>query len=68
MLEKTNELGAITAADILTANPKSIEPGMLAVEALDIMRDHDISQLVVAENGNYLGILHIHDLVREGII
>ncbi len=68
MLEKTNELEAITAADILTANPKSIEPGMLAVEALDIMRDHDISQLVVAENGNYLGILHIHDLVREGII
>ena len=68
MLEKTNELGAITAADILTANPKSIEPGMLAVEALDIMRDHDISKLVVAENGNYLGILHIHDLVREGII
>lgn len=68
MLEKTNELGAITAADILTANPKSIEPGMLAVEALDIMRDHDISQLVVAENGSYLGILHIHDLVREGII
>lgn len=68
MLEKTNELGAITAADILTANPKSIEPAMLAVEALDIMRDHDISQLVVAENGNYLGILHIHDLVREGII
>lgn len=41
---------------------------MLAVEALDIMRNHDISQLVVAENETYLGILHIHDLVREGII
>ena len=68
MLEKTNDLGAIKAVDILTANPKSVEPGMLAVEALDMMRDHDISQLVVAENGNYLGILHIHDLVREGII
>lgn len=68
MLEKTNELGAIKAADILTAHPKSIDPGMLAVEALDIMRNHDISQLVVAENETYLGILHIHDLVREGII
>jgi arabinose-5-phosphate isomerase len=41
---------------------------MLAVEALDIMRNHDISQLVVAKNETYLGILHIHDLVREGII
>lgn len=68
MLEKTNELGAIKAADILTPHPKTIEPGMLAVEALDIMRDHDISQLVVAEQNKYLGILHIHDLVREGII
>lgn len=68
MLEKTNELGAIKAADILTAHPKSIDPVMLAVEALDIMRNHDISQLVVAENETYLGILHIHDLVREGII
>jgi arabinose-5-phosphate isomerase len=68
MLEKTNELSHITAADILSKNPKTIEPSMLAVEALDILRDHDISQLLVAENGKYLGILHIHDLVREGII
>lgn len=68
MLEKTNDLSHITATDILSKNPKTIEPSMLAVEALDILRDHDISQLLVAENGKYLGILHIHDLVREGII
>lgn len=68
MLEKTNELGAIKAADILSANPKTITPAMLAVEALAILRDNDISQLLVTENGQYRGILHIHDLVREGII
>jgi len=68
MLEKTNDLSHITAADILSKNPKTIEPSMLAVEALEVLREHDISQLLVAENGKYLGILHIHDLVREGII
>lgn len=68
MLEKSGELGSVTAKDILSANPKTIAPGVLAVEALDVLRNHNISQLVVAENGKYLGILHIHDLVREGIV
>ncbi|MFZ6025926.1 MAG: KpsF/GutQ family sugar-phosphate isomerase [Bacteroidota bacterium] len=68
MLEKTNDLSAITAAHIFSPHPKTIEPGMLAVEALEILRENDISQLIVAENGQYIGILHIHDLVREGII
>lgn len=68
MLEKTNELGLIKASDIFSANPKTVEPTMLAVEALDVLRDHDISQLIVAENSKYLGVLHIHDLIKEGII
>jgi arabinose-5-phosphate isomerase len=38
------------------------------VEALDVLRNNDISQLIVADEGRYLGILHIHDLVREGIV
>jgi arabinose-5-phosphate isomerase len=68
MLEKTNDLQSVTAKDILSLNPKMIDPSVMAVEALDILRNNDISQLIVAENGKYLGILHIHDLVREGII
>lgn len=68
MLEKTNDLGSIKASDIFSANPKTVEPTMLAVEALDVLRDHDISQLIVAENSKYLGVLHIHDLIKEGII
>ncbi len=68
MLEKSNNIQDIKAADILSANPRTIEPDVLAVDALDVLRHHDISQLIVTENGNYLGVLHIHDLVKEGII
>jgi arabinose-5-phosphate isomerase len=68
MLEKSSHLDQVTAADILSMNPKTILPGQLAVEALEVMRRHDISQLVVEEKGVYLGILHLHDLVQEGII
>jgi len=68
MLEKSEDLGGITAKDILSAAPKTVDPSVMAVEALDVLRNNDISQLIVAEKGQYLGILHIHDLVREGII
>jgi arabinose-5-phosphate isomerase len=68
MLEKSNDLQSVTAEDILTNNPKTIDPSVMAVAALEIFRDHDISQLIVAENGHYLGILHMHDLIKEGIV
>jgi arabinose-5-phosphate isomerase len=68
MLERTDNIQTIKAMDILSANPKLVSPSILAVEALDVMRFNDISQLIVAEQGQYLGILHIHDLVREGIV
>lgn len=68
MLERSNDISSITAKDILSPNPKSIAASLLAVEALDVLRKNDISQLVVEENGEYLGILHLHDLVREGIV
>jgi arabinose-5-phosphate isomerase len=68
MLEKNNDLQSVTAKDILSPNPKTVSPSLLAVEALDVFRINDISQLIVVEDGKYLGILHIHDLVREGIV
>jgi len=68
MLEKSNVLDNITAADILSYSPKIVNPDTLAVEALNMMRQFDISQLIVADENIYLGILHIHDLIREGII
>lgn len=68
MLEKSSQIDQITAADILTSNPKTIAPETLAVEALDLMRNNDISALLVVEDQRYLGVLHLHDLVREGIV
>lgn len=68
MLEKSDNIHLITARDILTEKPKTIEPNEMAVTALDIMRKNSITQLVVAEKETYLGILHLHDLVKEGLI
>ncbi len=68
MLERSKNIEHITAADILTLNPKTIEPFIMAVDALEVFAAYDISQLLVAENGNYLGVLHLHDLIKEGIM
>ena len=68
MLEKNTSLEGILARDIMTVNPKTILPGALAVEALDVLRKFDITQLVVANQKQYLGVLHLHDLVREGLL
>ena len=57
-----------TAADIMTKNPKTVNADQLAVDALDLMRKHDITQLVVKRGDEYMGILHLHDLIREGLI
>jgi len=68
MLEKNISLDGVTAADIMTVTPKSIGADELAVDALDLMRKKSITQLVVVENGKYLGFIHLHDLIREGLI
>ncbi len=69
MLEVSNTLENITAQKIMTAQPKTITGDQLAVNALQILREHDISQLIVTtKEGGYAGILHLHDLVREGIV
>ena len=68
MLEKTTDISAICAQDILSPNPITVSPDALAVEALEILKSNDISQLIVANNGTYIGIIHLHDLIREGIV
>lgn len=68
MLEKNRDLADIKAIDIMTRNPKTIEGSELAVNALDTMREHNITQLVVTEHNQYTGIIHLHDLIKEGII
>lgn len=69
LLEKTDELKYLQAKDIFINDPKTIEPDVLAVNALEVLKKFDINQLVVRDAENkYLGIIHLHDLIREGII
>lgn len=68
MLEKSVQIDKITAGDIMTKNPITIGPDEMAVDALDLLRKKEITQLAVTENGKYAGIIHLHDLVREGLL
>ncbi len=68
MLEKNTAIEKIKAGDIMTRDPKTIGADELAVDALDQLRKNEISQLVVTEAGKYAGIIHLHDLIREGLI
>ncbi len=68
MLEKNDNLGALKAKDIMHLEPKTISGDALAVDALELMRKNNITQLLVTEKGNYAGMIHLHDLVREGLI
>ncbi|MBN9296473.1 MAG: KpsF/GutQ family sugar-phosphate isomerase [Filimonas sp.] len=69
MLERIDQLSAVTAKDMFGSSPKTIQSGSLAIEALEALKKYDISQLIVVNADNqYEGIVHLHDLVREGII
>lgn len=68
MLTKVDDFSNLTAKDIMSANPKSINVDAMAVDALEVMESNGISQLLVEENGNYAGVVHLHDLIKEGII
>ncbi len=66
--EKYSDVSKLTAETIMNKNPKMISAEAMATVALQIMQDNKISQLVVLENDKYVGIIHLHDILREGII
>jgi arabinose-5-phosphate isomerase len=68
MLEKEQLTADLKAEDIMCKSPKVIQAAELAVNALQIMRDYNISQLLVADDQQYAGVIHLHDLLKEGII
>ena len=68
MLEKNMDAAGVKAQDIMSKNPKTIQQDELAVNALELMREYDITQLLVMKGDQYHGIIHLHDLIREGII
>nr|WP_121273011.1 KpsF/GutQ family sugar-phosphate isomerase [Pedobacter schmidteae] len=68
MLEKHSDLTNIKASDLMNPNPKKIEKDLLALHALEIIKENNITQLLVTDAGSYFGIVHLHDLLQEGII
>jgi len=68
MLEKQDSPADLTAKDIMNAHPRIIQKDELAVNALEMMRTNNITQLVVLEDKEYIGMIHLHDLVKEGLL
>jgi arabinose-5-phosphate isomerase len=68
MLFSKKPLTNIVAADIMGKNPRTIDENELAVKAFQLMEQNNITQLVVVKNKLYSGIIHIHDILKEGIV
>lgn len=68
MLEKYSDFSNLTIGKVMTASPKTIEKGEYAIRALNLMKEHDINQLIVVEEKKVVGFLHISDLLNEGIV
>ena len=67
MLQKTTDLSGITAKNVMTKSPKQIDAHILASEALSLMKLNNITQLIVMENKKYAGLIHLHDILKEGV-
>ncbi|PKH51664.1 D-arabinose 5-phosphate isomerase [Tenacibaculum sp. Bg11-29] len=68
MLSKTTKIDELTAHDIMSNNPKTIDVDAMAVEALDALENSSITQILVTnKNNDYVGVVHLHDLIKEGI-
>lgn len=68
MLEKNQNIDKITAGDIMSSNPRTVDQSTLVVDALNTMRKNDITQLLVLDGAKYVGVIHLHDILKEGIL
>ena len=68
MLNKYDNISGLQARDIMTSNPKTIDVEVLAIKALRKMQENDISQLLALDGDQYRGVVHIHNLMKEGIL
>jgi arabinose-5-phosphate isomerase len=68
MLQGTTDVSGLRALDILSANPLTVGSDELVSDALDLMRSKNITQLLVVDEGKYMGVIHLHDILKEGII
>lgn len=68
MLNENDTFTHLTAKDIMTKNPKMIQSSTMVSDALNILEDFAITQLIVVDNGEYKGVLHLHDILKEGVV
>ena len=66
--EKNTDFKNLLSKDIMTIKPRSITSISLVYDAFQIMKENNITQLIVSDNGNYIGIIHLHDIIKEGIV
>ena len=68
MLKNNQKFENLIAKDIMSENPKTINSNAMAIDALDVMETHNITQILVVDDQKYVGVVHLHDLLKEGII
>jgi arabinose-5-phosphate isomerase len=68
MLYSGKDLDSVKASDIMSANPTTLESNLLAVEGVEVLKQRKINHIIVTEKEKYLGIIHIQDFIREGLI
>ncbi|MDC3388766.1 KpsF/GutQ family sugar-phosphate isomerase [Flavobacteriaceae bacterium] len=68
MLAETLDFNSLNASDIMSASPKTLTSEAMAVEAKELLEENNISQVLIEDNNEFSGVVHIHDLVKEGII
>ena len=68
MLKNNQNFENLTALDIMSKNPKTIAVNAMAIDALEVMETHNITQILAEDNQKYVGVIHLHDLLKEGII
>ena len=65
---KSKNISKLLASDLMSPKPLEINSGILATNALDIMNKNKITQLVVVDNGIYIGLIHLHNIIKEGLV
>ena len=66
--EKNTDFKNLLSKDIMTIKPRSITSISLVYDAFQIMKENNITQLIISDNGDYIGIIHLHDIIKEGIV
>ena len=68
MLNDRDSFADLTAQDIMTKNPKTTTSEAMVIDAFNLMEDFKITQLIVVDDSEFKGVLHLHDILKEGII